>query len=137
MRVDPPSSHKAVNLVREPLDNVLSLDALLPLGDRLLVLILGWKHGVWDGDTRSITGVYHGRVACGGSLEWCARLRGEVDDLAAPAETDDTPFLDVAVLALDLLQDFGDALDSLWWCTCGLEELAELLSLLVLLNVRR
>merc|ERR1712151_949605 len=87
------SGHEAVHLVREPLDNVLGLDALLPSLDSLLVLILARQHGVRNGDARSIVRVNHSRVSCGSGLELRALLRAQVHDLASPAETDDTPLL--------------------------------------------
>jgi len=125
-----------MDLVREPLDDVLRLDPLLPLGNGILVLVLGRQHGVRNRDAGSVVGVDHGRVAGGGGLERGALLGGEVDDLAAPAEADDAPFFDAAVLALDLLEHVWDALDRLWWCAGRLEELAELLALFVLRLVR-
>lgn len=127
-----PCSHEAVLLVWEPLNNVLDLDTLLPLFNSLLVLALGWQHGVWDGHTWGIARVHHGWVTRCGSLEWSSRLRGEIDNLASPAEADNAPVLDVTVLALNLFEDFGDALDGLRWCSSGLEEVAELLALFLL-----
>lgn len=126
------SCHEAVDLIREPLDNVLGLDSLLPFLDSFFVLVLRWKHGVRDGNTGSVRGVDHGRVAGRGSLERGARLRGKVDDLSTPAEADNSPLLDVAVLAFDLLQDIWNALHRLWWSSGGGEELAEFLTLLLL-----
>lgn len=58
-----------MNLVVVPLDKVLGLDALLPLLDSLLVLILARQHGDGNADASGIVGVDHGRVACSSSLE--------------------------------------------------------------------
>lgn len=120
-----PSSHKAVNLVIVPLDNVLGLDAFLPLLHGFLVLVLAGQHGNRNADTRSIVGVDHGRVTGGCGLEDSVLLRRQVHNLAAPAEAHDGPGLDVLVLALDLVNDFGDAADGLGGCASGLEEFAE------------
>lgn len=122
-----------MNLVVVPLDKVLGLDTLLPLLDGLLVLILARQHGNGDADASGIVGVNHGRVACSGGLEHGILLRGQVDNLAAPAEANDTEGCNVLVLALDLLNDLGNAADGLGRCTSGLEELAETLFLLLLL----
>lgn len=104
---------EAVNLVGPPLDDVLDLDGLLPLLHVFLRLVLAGKHGVRDGDARSVAGVDHGRVCGGGGLEWRVGLRGQVHDLAAPAVTKDTPGGDAAALRLDLGQNLGDALKGL------------------------
>lgn len=121
-----------MNLVVVPLDKVLGLDTLLPLLDCLLVLILARQHSDGDADASGIIGVNHGRVACSSSLEYGILLRRQVYDLAAPAEANNTKGCNVLVLALDLLDDLGDAADGLGWCTGGLEELAETLALLLL-----
>jgi hypothetical protein len=42
--------------------------------------------------------------------------------------------LNLGALAFDLLQDLGDALESFRWCSLSVEELAELLSLLVVVR---
>ena len=113
------SSHEAVDLVREPFDNVLGLDVLLPGLDVVLALVLGWEHRERNGDAGCVVGVNHGRVASGGRLPWSALLGGEVHDLAAPAEANYAPLLDIRALGLDLLQDLGNALEGLRWsCSC-------------------
>lgn len=72
-------------LVGEPLHDVLDLDSLGPLLDILFWLILARKHGERNCDAWCIVLVDHGWVARGSGLEWSARLRGEVDNLASPA----------------------------------------------------
>lgn len=111
---------------------MLGLDTLFPLLDGLLVLILARQHGNGDADASGIVGINHGRVACSSSLEDGVLLRGQVYNLATPAEANDTEGCNVLVLALDLLDDLGNAADGLGWCTGGLEELAETLALLLL-----
>jgi hypothetical protein len=71
-------------------------------------------------------------VACSSSLEYSILLRRQVYDLAAPAEANNAKGCNVLVLALDLVNDLGDAADGLGWCAGGLEELAETLLLLLL-----
>lgn len=124
-------SHKAVLLLWVPLNNVLDLHSFGPLLNVLLALALRWEHGVWNCDAWSVAGIHHGRMARSRGLERGALLGGKVDNLATPAEANDTPFLDAGVLALNLLEDVRDAADSLWRCRSGLEELAELLPLLL------
>lgn len=123
-----------MNLVIKPLNLVLDLEALLPLLHSLLVLVLGRNHQVRDSDARSIARVNHCRMTGSGSLELGARLRCQVDDLAAPAEAHDTPFADAGVFAGELIDDFRNAADRLWWSSSGREELAELLALFLLCN---
>jgi hypothetical protein len=60
-------------------------------------------------------------VARCSSLELSAFLRAQIDDLASPAVT-------------DLFQDLGNTLEGLGWCGLSVEELAELLSLLVIVR---
>lgn len=122
-------SHKTVYLVWPPLHNILDLDSLLPFLYIFLWLVLTWEHREWDRDTSSIVGVDHRRMARSCRLEWSVLLRDQVDDLAAPAVSYNTPFLDVGVLRFDLLQNLRDALQSLRWSSLRLEEFAELLSL--------
>lgn len=113
------SSHEAVDLVREPLDNVLGLNVLLPRFDVVLALILGWEHRKRNGNASCVVRINHGWVASGGHLPWSALLRGEVHDLAAPAKANYTPLLDIRALGLDLLQDLGNTLEGLRWsCSC-------------------
>lgn len=131
-RIDPPGSHEAVFLVGEPLYDVVDLDALLPLLNSLLILTLGWEHGVRNSNAWRIGWIDHCRVAGGSSLERCARLGGQIDNLAAPAESYNAPVLDAAVLALNLLEDLWNTLNGLGWCSSGGEELPKLLALLLL-----
>lgn len=57
-------------------------------------LVLAWKHGEWDSNARGVRLVDHSWVAgCRGG-EACASLRRKVDNLASPAETKDSPFVD-------------------------------------------
>jgi len=128
-------SHETVDLVREPLNDVLGLDSLLPALHRLLVLILTRQHGIRDRDAGSIIRVDHCWVAGGSGLELRSLLRAQVHDLAAPAEADDTPLLDAGALGLDLGEDLGNALEGLGRSGGSIEELAELLAFL--LRVRR
>ena len=125
------SGHEAVDLVREPLNNVLGLDRLLPLLNIFLGLVLGGQHSERNLDARRVIGVNHGRVARSGGLESGALLRAQVDNLAAPAVSDNTPLFDAGALALDLLQDLGEALKGLGRRSLGREELAELLALVI------
>lgn len=67
-------------------------------------------------------------AACGG-LERRALLAAQVDNLAAPAETNNSPRGDVRVLVLDRLYELGDALDGLWRGAGRLEKVAQLLAL--------
>lgn len=128
------SGHETMDLVGEPLNGVLGLDCLLPLLDVLLRLILRRQHDERDLDAGSIVGVDHGRVARGSGLECSAFLRAQVHNLASPAVADDAPLFDARALAFDLLQDLGDALKSLGWRGLGVEELAELLALVVVVR---
>lgn len=123
-----------MNLVIKPLNLVLDLEALLPLLHGFLVLILGRNHQVRDSDTRSIARVNHCRVTGSGSLELGARLRCQVDNLAAPAEAHDTPLVDAGVFAVELIDNLGNAADRLWWGAGSRKELAELLALFLLCN---
>jgi len=61
-------------------------------------------------------------------------LRAQVDDLSSPAVANHTPLLDAGALAFDLLQDLRDALECLRRRGLTVEELAELLSLLVVVR---
>jgi hypothetical protein len=128
------SGHEAVDLVREPLDNILGLDSLLPLLDIVLWLVLRWQHGEGDGDTGGVVGIDHGRVARGGGFEQGVLLRAQVDDLASPAVANDSPLLDAGALSLNLLQDLRDPLESLGRRSLGVEELTELLALVVVVR---
>jgi hypothetical protein len=127
-------SHEAVDLVREPLDCVLGLDSLLPLLDIILRLVLRRQHDEGDGDAGCVVGIDHGRVAGGGSLEQGVLLRAQVDDLASPAVADHSPLLDAGALSLNLLQELRDPLKGLGRRSLGVEELAELLALVVVVR---
>jgi len=126
--------HKSVNLVWVPFDDVLGLHSLLPLLDIILRLVLGRQHGERNGDARSVVCVDHGRVAGGSGLEEGVFLRAQVDNFASPAVANHAPLLDAGALAFDLLQDLRDALECLRRRCLTVEELAELLSLLVVVR---
>jgi hypothetical protein len=121
-----------MDLVVVPLNKVLGLDALLPLLNSFLVLILARQHGDGNGDASSVVGVDHCGMACSSSLEQCVLLRRQVYNLAAPAETDNAKGCDALVLTLDLFDHLGDTADGLGWCASSLEELTETLALLLL-----
>jgi hypothetical protein len=71
----------------------------------LLGLVSAGQHGDRDGDGCGVVGINHGGVSDGGRLEGCVLLRGQVDNLATPAEAEDTPGLDGAALRFDVFQD--------------------------------
>lgn len=73
-------------------------------------------------------------MAGGCGLELGVLLRGQVDDLSAPAEANDGPLLDALALA-ELINNLGNAWQCLRGCCSRLEEFAKLL--LLLLVVRR
>ena len=57
-----------------------------------------------------------------------------LNSVSSPAVAYHSPLLDAGALAFDLLKDLGDALESLGWRSLCAEELAELLSLLVVVR---
>jgi len=73
-------------------------------------------------------------VARCGSLEIGTLLRAQVDDLSSPAVADDSPLFDAGALSLNFLQDFRNALQSLRRRSLGVEKLAELLALVVVVR---
>lgn len=149
-----PSGHETVDLVIEPSNNILSLrkpiksvksntphytthneshlNTLLPLLHSLLILILRRNHTIRNRNTRRIIRINHSRMTSSTSLELGTRLRRQVHDLTAPAETDDAPFSNVGVLAVDLVDDFGNTAYGFWGCAGRVEELAELLAFFLL-----
>ena len=73
-------------------------------------------------------------MAGGCGLELGVLLRGQVDNLSAPAEADNGPLLDALALA-KLINNLGNAWQCLRRCSGCLEEFAEFL--LLLLVIRR
>ena len=96
----------------------------LKLLDVVGTLVFGRQQAQRDLDLLGICGIDHGRVALDGSFELRLR-RGshERDDLAAPAETDDAPGLDVGIELLDLLHKSRDPVRGLRGSASGGEEL--------------
>lgn len=96
--------HPAVDLVAEGLDVLGALQVRLELLDVVGRLVLGGEQAERDLDLLGVGRVDHGRVALGGGGEGRVGGRGrDGDDLAAPAEPDDAPGLDVGVRLFDLL----------------------------------
>jgi hypothetical protein len=119
-----------MDLIGKPLNDVLNLEVLLILADRILVLVLGRQHGNWDCNFASVLRINHGRMASSRSLEWCTLLAGKIHDLASPAISHDCEALDVRVLALDSFEDLWDAREGLRRGSRALEEGTELLAFL-------
>lgn len=90
----------------------------------VLWLVFARKHGEGNSDTRRICLVDHCWVARCSSRETRAGLRGEIHDLASPAETQDSPLVNRGTLRLDLVEDLGNTLERFGWCSCGLEMLS-------------
>jgi hypothetical protein len=63
-----------------------------------------------------------------------AGWQAQVDDLASPAVADHSPLLDAGALSLNLLQELRDPLKGLGRRSLGVEELAELLALVVVVR---
>jgi hypothetical protein len=76
-----PGRHPPMHLIREKLDDVWRLDALLPLLNILLGLVARRQHDVGNRDTGGVSAVDHGGVACCGGFERCVFLGREVYNL--------------------------------------------------------
>jgi hypothetical protein len=142
-------SHPTVDLVGEPLDHVLHLHTLLPLLNVLLGLVSRWEHDVGDGNSRRIVSGHHGGVARRRDLELAVLHRRQVYNLgtsqydstahhvqahlSAPAEANDGPLLNAIALA-QLIHNLGNAWQGLGWSSLGLEELAKLLLLVLVVR---
>lgn len=67
-----PRRHPPMHLIREPLDHIRCLNALLPLLDILLALIARREHDVRNLDAGRVVAGNHGGMACGRDFEGCA-----------------------------------------------------------------
>lgn len=77
--------------------------------DGLRVFVFGGEQAQRDRDLLSVSGIDHGRMALDACLEGCVgRGVHQGYDLAAPAESDNAPGLDVGVLLLEILHEAGD-----------------------------
>lgn len=127
------SGHPAVDLGREGLDMVGSLEVSFEGFDILRGLVLGGQQGHGDVDGLGVVGVDHGGVALDGGLEGLVFLAGgEGSDLSTPAMAEDGP-LEAAIggQLVGLTHDIGDAGESVGGAGLGLEEVAELLLVVV------
>lgn len=105
----------------------------MPFFHLALVLILAGEHGVGDDDAFGIIAGDHGRVCCSSHLKQGSLETAQIDNFPTPTEANDAPALDAPCL-LQLIDDFGDALEGLWGCSGRLEELAKLGAFLVIVG---
>ncbi len=132
-----PSSHKAVDLVVEPLNGRRNCEGSFELVDSFLVFVFRWQHAVWDIDVLRISRVNHGRVSDSDCFEGHG-ARGESDgnDFATPTVATYTPGLDVGVILFEFFNELGDLCSCLLRGASCLEELAYFL-LLVFVGRRK
>lgn len=131
------SSHPAMDLGREGLDVVGSLQVVLEGLDVLGGLILGGQQSHGDIDLLCIIRVDHGGVALDGRLEGLVVLAGgQSRDLPTPAVTQDGP-LEAATRSqlVGFRNHAGDPGERVRGSTLVLEEVTKLL--LVLIGLRR
>lgn len=131
-------SHPAMDLTREGLDMLGDLQICLIVLDILSRLISRGEHRHGDIHSLGVIGIDHSRVALRSGLEeLIISARSKGSDLAAPAETQDRPGLEVAARGqlVTLGYDVGDLGKGVGWGGLGRKEVAQLL--LVLIGGRR
>lgn len=132
-----PSSHPTVDLSRESLDVVRSLEVGLERLNILGRLVLGGQESHGDVHGLGVVGVDHGGVTLDSRLEELVVLtRRESSNLTTPAVAQNGPLEAAAGGELvGLRHDVGDLGEGVGGSSLGLEEVAELL--LVLVGLRR
>ena len=129
--------HPTVDLSGESLNVVGNRQVGAEILDILGVLILGSEHGHGDGDRlRIIRGEHSGVALHGGFEDLVVLARGQGGDLSTPAVAQDRPGLELAVggKLVGFRYNAWDLRKSAWGSGLGLEEVAELLLVVIVLG---